>query len=442
MKKIIIIGGGTISHVRNHLALCAPAYGSTANAIAAEIKHKFKDYNKRSGFQGRIHYEHNNEEYTIETYLTKMAGGSNDLQTNNDIESLIDKLILDREVKIIFFNPALVDFSGIIGEVKSGKYAERLETSKGKQTLELNPTNKIIGKIRQRRKDIFVIGFKTTNDDTSYTQYIKGLELLKKNSLNLVVANDTVTRNNMIIVPEEAKYFETTNREKFIKDLVEMTWLRMDNTFTRSTVIDGFKVNWSSEQIPNNLREVVNYCITNGAYKPFLEKTAGHFAVKLNAGEIITSIRKTNFNNLKNVGLVRVKYDGQDTVIAYGAKPSVGGMSQRIIFKEHSDADCIVHFHCPPKKDINTIANPKNLQKNEISIQPQMPYECGSHQCGQNTSNGLYKVDLGDGDYLKAVYLDNHGPNIVFGKNVPAQKVIDYIDRTFDLQKKTGGLLE
>ena len=33
MKNIDIIGGGTVSHVRNHLALCAPAYGTTSRQL-------------------------------------------------------------------------------------------------------------------------------------------------------------------------------------------------------------------------------------------------------------------------------------------------------------------------------------------------------------------------------------------------------------------------
>ena len=41
-----------------------------------------------------------------------------------------------------------------------------------------------------------------------------------------------------------------------------------------------------------------------------------------------------------------------------------------------------------------------------------------------------------------AVMLDNHGPNIVYGKDVPADRVIGFIDRYFDLSAKTGGLVE
>lgn len=33
-KKIYILGGGTVSHVRAHLALCMPAYGKTGVAVA------------------------------------------------------------------------------------------------------------------------------------------------------------------------------------------------------------------------------------------------------------------------------------------------------------------------------------------------------------------------------------------------------------------------
>ncbi len=267
--------------------------------------------------------------------------------------------------------------------------------------------------------------------------------------MNLVVANDTVTHNNFIIAPEETRYAETKDREKLLDDLIEMMLSRMSNTFTRSTVVDGVPVEWTSSEIPENLRTVVNHCIKNGAYKPFLGKTAGHFAVKINDHEILTTIRKTNFNELDKHGMVRVEYDGTHKVVAHGAKPSVGGMSQKIIFTEHPEAECIVHFHCPIKEysdwddNISQIHNPhgKRLRDKEISIRPQSPNECGSHQCGQNTSDGLATVDLGDGDFLKMVYLDRHGPNIVFSRATPAEKVINYIDKTFNLSQKTGGLV-
>lgn len=451
MKKIVLIGGGTFSHVRNHLSLAAPAFGTTVKTLVPMFQAKLNDSNNLKYFYDNIWKSlgndfsdikrHELDRYCIETYLTKMVSADSKLVTNDDISDLVDKLIADPNVRLIVFNPALVDFNGQIDDVDSGKNAERMRTDKGAAIMHLTPTDKIIGRIRKQRKDIFVVGFKTTNNATSQEQYLRGLELLKKNSLNLVVANDTVTYNNMIITPEEARYSETTSRIKLLSFLVEICMARINNKFTRSIVVEGEAVDWNGSEISDTLREVVNHCIKSGAYKPFLGKTVGHFATKISDDEIITSIRKSNFNELDKNGMVRIKAKNDDEVIAYGFKPSVGGQSQRIIFKEHPDVDSIVHFHCPIKNEIETIHNPDILHYNEVSIRPQWPNECGSHQCGKNTSDGLSRVDLGDGDYLKVVYLDEHGPNIAFNSKVNPKKVINYIDNTFDLQRKTGGMV-
>lgn len=416
MKTIHIIGGGTVSHVRCHTALCMPAYGETAIALAEYMNAEIVD-------------TMNIGNYRVQLHLTKMADprGSN-IETNEDVEALLDQLIADPDTRGIIWNVALTDFDGKIGEVESGKYAERLSSAVS-PVMHMTPKKKLVNKIRETRKDIFAVGFKTTFDESPDIQYRKGLKLLKRNSLNLVVANDTGTRNNMIIAPEETRYQESTDRELVLRRLCKIMLSRMSNTFTRSTVIPGENVPWDSSEVPSNLREVVDYCIDQGAYKPVLGKTAGHFAVKVADDTFLTSVRKSNFNDLSKVGLVKIVSSGEDQVIAYGSKPSVGGQSQRIIFREHQDLDCIVHFHCPPR-DVNL-----------VPVAQQWPNECGSHECGRNTSAHLRLFDLGDGHSLKMVYLDSHGPNIVFNRNTPAQKVKAFIDQHFDLSDKTGGLL-
>jgi hypothetical protein len=120
--------------------------------------------------------------------------------------------------------------------------------------------------------------------------------------------------------------------------------------------------------------------------------------------------------------LVKIVTDGPDSVIAYGARPSVGGQSQRIVFQDHQDVDCIVHFHCPL------------LPGSAVPVVSQREFECGSHECGQNTSRGLTKFGN-----LYAVYLDNHGPNVVFHRSIDPQEVINFIQENFDLSQKTGG---
>jgi hypothetical protein len=405
MKYVHVIGGGTFNHVRSHMALAAPAFGETARKLTELLRDRVPG---------------------VKLHLTKMADHTSKLVTNQDVEELVDGLIQDPDTKGIIFNVAMCDFTGRIGTVDSGKYAERLQSRNEAPAIQLSPAQKVIGKIRQTRKDIFTVGFKTTAGAAHSDQYEAGLRLLKENSINLVVANDIVTRRNMIIVPEEAWYGCLDDRDYMLTKLADMFTARYNLTYTRSTVVGGPSIDWNSPQVPWVLRRVVNHCIERGAYKPFNGKTAGHFAFKIGDDVFATSKRKTNYNNLDSNGLVKVVATGKDTVIAYGAKPSVGGQSQRIVFFEHPEMDSIVHFHCPVRPG------------RPVPVRSQWQYECGSHECGQNTSEGL---DWAKGYGLKAVYLDNHGPNIVFNSNNADPKlIIDYIEQNFDLEQKTGGV--
>lgn len=403
-----------MAHVASHLAVCAPAYGHTARELAVLSRERFTNM-------------------TIVEHYTKMAGGD-ELETNEDVANKIEELKKDLNTKVIFFNCALVDWKlnhgSIYTEYQQGfnhfcKYARRLET-KDTRWVELNmsPASKVISNIRKGRKDIFLVGFKTTCGATKQQMYEKGLRLCKESSVNLVLVNDVKTRWNMIVTPEEAAYHETEDRNEVLKNLVEMAWYRSHLTFTQSTVVAGEPIKWNDNRIPSALKTVVEYCINGKAYKPFNGSTVGHFAVRLSDTEFLTSIRKSNFNDLPKTGMVYVKTDGPDTVLAYGAKPSVGGQSQRIVFRNHEGYDCIVHFHSPLKAN----------HRDNIPVKSQREVECGSHQCGKNTSDGLKQFGN-----LKAVFLDQHGPNIVFPKTINPKEVIDFINANFDLTQKTGG---
>lgn len=427
-KRIAIIGGGTVSWTRSHLALSAPAYGTTArqlDALCVELCPQLE----------------------TDLYLTRMAGGAkNDFagETNEDVAALVDRLVADDKTRIIFFNAAMVDFDLKVannspGEsVEVGKYGDRLSThipESDRYIGSLTPTEKVISRIRKDRKDIFLVGFKQTCGATPDEQYIAGLRLCKEASCNLVLANDSKTRFNMVVTPEESRYHETTDRTEALTGLVTMAKLRSHLGFTRSTVIEADPVKWDSELVPASLRKIVDYCIENNAYKPFNGSTAGHFAVKIEDDVFLTSQRRTNFNDLAEIGLVKVVTDGPDTVLAYGAKPSVGGQSQRIVFNDHPGYDCILHFHCPMTEEA--------IKRDVIPIMSQYEFECGSHECGQNTSKGLLEFNIHEGPHgrIKVVYLDNHGPNIVFNRNVDPECVIRFIQENFDLTQKTGGFV-
>lgn len=352
-KKIVIFGGGTFSYVRSHLALAAPAFGGTACKIEKLCQDRFSNMD-------------------IELCLTKMADPESNIITNEDVAKKVDALLVNNTTKIVFFNVAMTDYNGQIDGMPSGKHAKRLKTAKdGTPTMVLTPSDKVLNRIRKSRKDIFLVAFKTTANATDSEMFEAGLNLLKKNSCNLVLVNDIVRKENFIITPEESVYrssFPSGNeqRDDILKTLVDMVYHRTHISFTRSTVIDGQPVSWNDAKVYPALREVINYCIKKNAYKEFNGATTGHFAAKISETEFLTSIRKTNFNDIDKNGMVYVKSDSPNSVIAMGAKPSVGGQSQRIIFGSFQDTDCIVHFHCPLKDN----------HRDNIKVMSQYEYEC------------------------------------------------------------------
>lgn len=425
MKKIHILGGGTFAPVANHLALCAPAFGGTARSLATML---------REGFDDHLDREHPRRAADqigcqVVLTLTRMADPDSRLVTNADVARHIDALIADPDTRCIVMNVALCDYEAVVDGRPGDFHGQRFRTADGPRSIDVAPAEKLIGRIRRERKDIFVVGFKTTTGASSDEQYATALKALKRDSLNLVVANDTVTRNNMIVAPEETRYAETTDRGTMTASLCSMLISRLQNTFTRSTVVDGPSTAWDDRRVPASLRKVVDHLIARGAYKPIDGKTAGHFAVRVSDGTILTSKRKQDFNRLSEIGLVQVDYEGFDRVVAHGAKPSVGGQSQRIVFTEHPDLDCIVHAHVPLREDAPDVM--------AIGTAEQWRNECGSHQCGQTTSRGLRPVGGG----IHAVMLDNHGPNVVFPRDADPDEVIAFIERNFDLSAKTGGLV-
>ena len=52
----------------------------------------------------------------------------------------------------------------------------------------------------------------------------------------------------------------------------------------------------------------------------------------------------------------------------------------------------------------------------------------------------MKEFKLLSGRSVWAVHLDHHGPNIVFTKDIDPQLIINFIERHWDLSKKTTGL--
>lgn len=395
MKRVIILGGGTFEPIRNHLALSAPAFGSTAKKIHELIPGS-------------------------ELVLTKMADSKSDLKSNSDVEKYIDELLDDKNVGTIVLNIAFCDFkSEPIDGIENGFHAERLKTSEGNVSLNLTPTDKVISKIRLKRPDIFLVGFKTTTGKTSEEQFLIALQMMKKTKCNLVLANDTVTRNNMVITPEETIYGETNDRSFVLKELVEIIQLRNNLTYNHSIFNNVNSI--PIQETPKNFQNVIDFLIKNGGY---IENngngfTPGHFCYQIDDKSFLSSQRKANHNLVFTEGMSRVEVDDDKFTVSGKRKASVGARSQWLILQQNPGYDCIIHTHNPLKKGSN------------MPIAEQRPFQCGSLECGLNTVNNMKEFDG-----IKAVYLDKHGANILFNSKDDYQNVIKFIIENIDLGTK------
>ena len=401
LRNIAVIGGGTFQPIRNHLALAAPAFGTTATKIS--------DYLEFKTNRSRL-------------YLTKMAYPQSKLITNEDVEALIDDLLLDDRLGTIILNVAFCDYKAKpIDGIENDWHGERLQTADGDLTIELTPTEKIIKKIRIKRPDIFLVGFKTTTNKTPAQQFLLGLKMMKSVKCNLVLANDTVTRNNMILTAEETIYGETTDRDAVLKELVEMTLMRCDLTYNPSNFIESQSA--SIKNTPRPFQDAIQFLIDNGG---FIENnsngfTPGHFCGRNGQKSFLSSQRKANHNLVFTEGMsqVSVSLDEKfnDVFTVYGKrKASVGARSQWMILQKFPEYDCIIHTHNPLKEG------------STIPITPQKPFQCGSLECGINT------VDhMGDFGNIKAVYLDKHGANILFKSTDDVSGIINFIKENIEL---------
>jgi len=467
IKKIFILCGGTVNHVSPHFALTAPAYG----AVGLKIYNGLLEERANSIF--------NKDKYEIELIPTQMAlsvlpddclmnygyylkqAGLNKLETNDDLSVFIDYLISKEDTRCIVMAAAVCDFepstitrSPSISEMLNKKTEIKIDFGKDKDRLDSSrhylmsiwPSKKILPKIRQQRKDIFVVSFKTTAGVGRDETYKKGLLALKKNSSNLVFANDIQDKINMVVTPEEFPY-EAETREDAVKKLCEITYKRLNLTFEDKTILKDDVRAFPEElikegAIPENWYAIMKYLFDYEAFKPLpgTGKTSGHFGCRVDGKEYerITSERKINHNESFERGMIPVYSYKNGELVVGGAKPSVGEKTQELIYQELGDKiHSIIHFHCPMWE--------QDWRKSIIPIREQLPFECGSLECSINTVSGIKESTktfaslVAPGIY--AVHLENHGPNIAFHKDVPTSVLIRFIEKNWNLKSKTGGII-
>lgn len=192
---ILILGGGTFYHVRNHLSIAAPAFGTTARWLHEQLANS-------------------------DLVLTKMADPASSLETNKDVKAFINQSLEKKTLECIIMNAALCDYEGQIGTVASGKHAKRLQSRVGNQLMDLMPSDKVIASIKKQRPDVFLVGFKTTTNFSPKEQQAAAYRMLSESKGDLVLANDTSTRHNLLINAKNECLIASDDRIEVLKRLI------------------------------------------------------------------------------------------------------------------------------------------------------------------------------------------------------------------------------
>lgn len=218
-KKIHILGGGTFNYVRCHLALATPAFGETARALTKRIEESLSIHNLE-------------EKCEVILTLTKMALSESNIITNDDVNTLIDEILKDKDTISIIFNIALTDFEGSIGDIKSGKQSQRLQSRDSPFTMSLSSSEKIISKIKVSRPDIILVGFKTTSGDSAQEQLDKAKRQILESNSDIVLANDISTRGNMVVMKDTTSLRVIYERKSALRLLTSTFMGKLKNVFS------------------------------------------------------------------------------------------------------------------------------------------------------------------------------------------------------------------
>jgi len=193
---ILILGGGTFYHVRNHLSIAAPAFGTTARWLHEQLPHS-------------------------NLVLTRMADPFSKLETNADVVAIMNEYLADTNLKVVIMNVAMCDYDGQIADVSSGKHARRMKTKAGQQIMQLEPSQKVIKNIKEQRPDILLVGFKTTTHHSPEEQIEAAIEMGQGSNCDLVFANDTVTRYNLLVDANGTCFCQSADRLLVLEALVK-----------------------------------------------------------------------------------------------------------------------------------------------------------------------------------------------------------------------------
>ena len=154
--------------------------------------------------------------------------------TNDELAKIFQHLSVEKKVTAIFHAAALCDYrvEKITGADRDALYLGKIPTSMGRLNLTLEPSLKVISKLRGWFPHARLVGWKYEVSGTHEEACIKAQQQIQKYQLDASIANGPATRGDFNVICSDASHHLLSSKKELARFLV--TWLQdipMTNDF-------------------------------------------------------------------------------------------------------------------------------------------------------------------------------------------------------------------
>jgi phosphopantothenoylcysteine decarboxylase/phosphopantothenate--cysteine ligase len=151
------------------------------------------------------------------------------IKTTEEMFKVVRDRILRLKQQVVFHAAAVADFS--ISQPGNNRPI-KMDTRNGTKTIKLVPTAKIVDRLKELDKKIFLVAFKTEYDISEDLLIKKAIDKLKECNGNLIVANDVSRKgcdfgsdtNEVYIIDKDKKiiHIPLTSKREIARNLVKI----------------------------------------------------------------------------------------------------------------------------------------------------------------------------------------------------------------------------
>ena len=177
-KNVLVTAGSTIEYIDSVRILTNLSTGKMGLNIAQKCLDK--------GFNVTLVYGHGSLNIPHDPSMNVIR-----IKTTEEMYNVVREIILGGKQCVIFHAAAVADFAVLH---LNKKRANKMDTRNGTKTIKLVPTEKIVDRIKEIDKKVFLVAFKAEYGISDKLLIKKAFDKLKECNGDLIVAND-VSRN-------------------------------------------------------------------------------------------------------------------------------------------------------------------------------------------------------------------------------------------------------